>query len=326
MKKSLRITLIVIVAIVLAAVAFFFNRYLLDKEPQGLISSNARLQMQRLDVAGLYAGKVEEIHVQEGDYVKKGQVLVSLESDQYNNKLKGAEAQKQSAQSAVRQAQSQVAAEQEQLNIAQLELKDARALHKDNLVSNSELQHRRMAVAARTAAVQAAKAAEERAKAAVEQAQAQTDAISSSSNSLDIAAPVDGVIQYRYAQLGNVIAAGHPVVSMLNPTDTKITIYLSTKYVSSVHLGDEGRLKLDGTDSVWPVKVSFIADDSQFTPKYVETAEERQKMTYRVELTVPSDIAKKYTGHLKSGMTAQVWLKEKDKQWPETLSIKLPQQ
>ena len=52
-------------------------------------------------------------------------------------------------------------------------------------------------------------------------------------------------------------------------------------------MGDEARIKLDGVDAVFPAKISFIATEAQFTPKNVETANERAKLMFKVKLRIP---------------------------------------
>ncbi|WP_028357097.1 HlyD family secretion protein [Brackiella oedipodis] len=323
MKKPWLI-LIVVVVVIAGVAAYFYNRHLQNKTPEGVLTSNGRLQMQRVDVGGLYAGKVSEVLVQEGDIVKKDQDLVRLQSDQYKNQENGANAQLQAAKENVSQADAQIKAETEQLNIAQLELKDARALYRDHLISASELKHRQMAVAARQAALQAAKAQKQQAHASVDGAQAQLDAATSSTNDLLIKAPIAGRVEYRYAEPGNVVAAGHPVVSLLNPANVKMAIYLATENSAKLQYGQEARIQLDGIDAVWPAHVSFISGRAQFTPKYVETSNERKKMMYRVEVKIPAETALKYSQLLKSGMTGEVWLKTTAQDWPADLAIKLP--
>ena len=83
---------------------------------------------------------------------------------------------------------------------------------------------------------------------------------------------------------------------------------------------------MDGLDAVFPAKVTYIASEAQFTPKFVETAEERTKLMFRVKLQIPADVAAKYQGYLKGGMTATGFVRTDAKlAWPADLQTRLPQ-
>lgn len=322
MKKSwIAIPLLLVVA---GAGAYYYNQQQLNREPEGLARSNGRLQLERIDVAGLFAGRVEEVFVREGDKVTKDANLVTLSSDQYDSQLEAAIAQRNQAEQAVSQAEAEIKAHQEQLRLAQVELDNARALRRDNLISATELNKRTIAVNAQQAAVEATQAAKGQAEAAVLQADAQIKASQATTRDLVIKAPIDGLVEYRFAQPGNVIAAGHPVVSLLDPADTRMYLFLPTASISQIGLGDEARIRLDGQDFIWPATISFISAQAQFTPKTVETSEERQKLTYRVELRIPAEVAVAHQNYLKSGLTGVGYVKTTAEQWPAELEVQLP--
>lgn len=83
---------------------------------------------------------------------------------------------------------------------------------------------------------------------------------------------------------------------------------------------------LDGLNAVFPAKIKFIADQAQFTPKYVETADEREKLMYKVKLAIPSEIALRYNQLLKGGMTGNGYVRLNSRaNWPKQWAIQLPQ-
>ena len=82
---------------------------------------------------------------------------------------------------------------------------------------------------------------------------------------------------------------------------------------------------LDGIEAVFPAKVSFVASQSQFTPKSVETKNEREKMMYRVKLSIDPSVASRYQTLLKGGMTAQGYVQlDTQRAWDSKLTVKLP--
>ncbi|MDO5666592.1 MAG: HlyD family efflux transporter periplasmic adaptor subunit [Alcaligenaceae bacterium] len=322
MKKSWLFILVLLIAA--GGGAYYYNQQQLDREPEGLARSNGRLQLERVDVAGLFAGRVENVYVREGDKVQKDAELVSLSSDQYDSQLDAAIAQRTQAEKAVAQAEAEIKARQEQLRLAQVELSNANTLRRDRLISATELNKRQIAVSAQQAAVEAAEAGKAQAEAAVMQAQAQIDASRATTRDLVIKAPIDGTVEYRFAHPGNVVAAGHPVVSLLDPSDTRMFIYLPTEVIGQITLGEEARLQLDGQHYIWPAYISFISAQAQFTPKTVETTEERQKLMYRVELRIPSETAIAHQDYLKSGLTGMGYVKTGAEHWPTELEVTLP--
>ncbi len=96
-----------------------------------------------------------------------------------------------------------------------------------------------------------------------------------------------------------------------------MVIFLPTADAGRVELGSEARIVLDSADSVIPATVSFVAADAQFTPKYVETADEREKMMYRIKLHVDPQLVESHRGYIKAGMTGNAYVKIRaDMPWP----------
>ena len=92
-------------------------------------------------------------------------------------------------------------------------------------------------------------------------------------------------MQYRLARAGEVVAAGQRVLTILDLNDVYMTIYLPADEAGKLTLGDEARTILDPLPQyVLPNTISFVATEAQFTPKSVETAEEREKLMFRVKL------------------------------------------
>jgi len=90
-------------------------------------------------------------------------------------------------------------------------------------------------------------------------------------------------VQYRLARAGEVIAPGQRVLTILDLKDVYMTIYLPANAAGKLMIGDEARTILDPVpEYVFPSTISFVATEAQFTPKSVETAEEREKLMFRV--------------------------------------------
>ena len=115
---------------------------------------------------------------------------------------------------------------------------------------------------------------------------------STGSTSLDntLVAPRDGRIQYRVANVGEVLPAGGKVFTMLDTSYVYMDIYLPTADAGRVRLGSDARIVLDAyPDRPIPAKVVFIASQAQFTPKTVETKDERDKLMFRIRVRIDPD-------------------------------------
>lgn len=319
-------SLLGVVAISIIGFAVWKNFNLQANKMDGIASINGRLELKRLDIATLYAGRVEEILVQEGDDVAINQNLARLSSSISQTQVDAALAQKKRAQDSVTRAMAEINVQQQQAKVAKLELDNATKLRRDNLISGSELERRQANYQAALAAVDTANAAKAEAEAVVAQAQAQLENAQSQNEDMMIKAPKAGWVEYQIAEVGNVLPVGGKVVSLLDPTDTYINVFLTADQMNQVKVGDDARIVVDGMNAIFPAKITFVSGDAQFTPKSVETTEERAKLMFKVKLQVPVDVALQYKRLLKGGMTALGYVKyDQQAQWPEGLNVKLPQ-
>ncbi|MGR6981100.1 HlyD family secretion protein [Testudinibacter sp. P27/CKL/0425] len=322
MKKVLFVLLIA----ALVGAAVWFTQQDSESSYPDIASVNGRLELARMDVASLYAGRVESIAVAEGQSIEKNALLAVLSSNTVQAQLSAAQAQQAQAEQAVNRAQAQIEAQQQQLKVAEMDLQNAQKMRHDNLISKSELEKRQAERDAANAALQAVIAAKREAEAGVAQAKAQVEQASSVDQDMEVRAPQAGRVEYKIAEVGNVIPAGGKVVSLLNLDDVSMNLFFSAPTVNNIALNSEARIVLDGTDTVWPATVSYIAADAQFTPKYVETAEEREKLVFKVKLQISSQLAQQYSDYLRGGMTGNGYvLTDKNAEWPEALQPKLPQ-
>ena len=357
MKKNTAMKKVVSIAVItaLAAGGFWYYRQHHNGElPEWIAQYNGRLELNPIDLATLYPGRVKAMPAEEGAEVKAGDVLAELSSETSGSRLEeaqAAEARQQEAVSRARAAEAQmkqtvaraqanVAASRQQQRVAKMELDNARKLFADQLVSQSEVTKRQADYERAAAAVKAAEAARDEAqatvaqsaaaqaeaKAAVAQAKAAVKSASSANDDMNIRAPISGRVEYKIAEVGNVVASGSKVVSLLDPNDVSMNIFLPTGSISRLKVNDDARIRLDGIDAVFPAKIQFIATDAQFTPKAVETIDERAKLMFKVKLRIPRETAAKYNRLLKGGMTGNGFVKTDGKAaWPSELAVKLPQ-
>ena len=102
-----------------------------------------------------------------------------------------------------------------------------------------------------------------------------------------------------------------------------MVVFLPGEAAGKLKVGDEARISLDAFgQAVFPATVSFVSPEAQFTPKFVETASQREKLVYRVKLKLPVSTAKTYEGQLKAGSTGNGFVRtDSTKPWPSRLSL-----
>lgn len=191
--------------------------------------------------------------------------------------------------------------------------------------AQSGIAEAKAAVAEAQAGINQAQAGIEQAQAGINQAQSQINRVKSIQSDMYVRAPQAGRVEYRIVEVGNVIAPGSKVVTLVDPNDVYLEIFLPTDSSNQVQIGSPARIVLDGIKAVFPAKVSFVANQSQFTPKSVETKNEREKMMYRVKLSLDPQVASRYQTLLKGGMTAQGYVQlDPSKAWSKDLEVNMP--
>lgn len=294
--------------------------------PPGLATANGRVEVERIDIASKLPGRVLEIGVREGDGVAKGAVVARMDKAELAAQRAAAAAAVRRAEQAILQAEAQVAVRQAEYRLSGVELKRGMDLARTSAVPASEVDRRKAQNDVDAATLQAARANVGDAQAALEAAKAQLLQVETNLAETDLTSPVAGRIEYRLAHPGEVLAAGGRVATLLDLSDVFMTVFLPTGQTGRVAHGSDARIVLDAApDYVIPAKVSFVAAEAQFTPKAVETADEREKLMYRVKLSIDPALLTTYRDYVRAGLTGQAYVQlDPAARWPDRLAPKLP--
>lgn len=150
--------------------------------------------------------------------------------------------------------------------------------------------------------VDQAQAAVEQAQKGIEQAEANMNLIDTQLAERTVTAPTDGVVLVRSIDVGEVIQAGMPALTIGQLNSLKVTVYIPETQYGQLRLGQEATLQVDSFPGAsFAATVTRIADKAEFTPRNVQTQEGRQTTVYRIELTVNNP-----DGKLKPGMPVDV--------------------
>ncbi|MEN5313741.1 HlyD family secretion protein [Pseudomonas koreensis] len=284
---------------------------------EGLSMGNGRLEATEVQIASKTPGRLAEVLVDEGDKVNKGQLLARMDTRTLEAQRNQAEAEVLRARENLNAAQANVQLRQSELLLAQQELGRSQSLFKHGYVSAQIIDQLQSRIGTGNAAVTAARAQVSAVSAAIGAAQAQVAQLTSEIDDSQLRAPIDGVIQLRMAEPGEVLGAGGRVLLLIDPNDQYMNLYLSASVAGRLTVGDEARVLLDALpDKPLPAKISFVAGKSQFTPKEVETRDERQKLVFRVKLrlTQPSAVPQ-----AKPGMPGAGYVRTAPIAWPANL-------
>ena len=106
-----------------------------------------------------------------------------------------------------------------------------------------------------------------------------------------------------------------------------MTFFVPEAVAGRLAIGSEVRLVLDAAPQyVLPATVSYVASTAQFTPKTVETADERQKMMFRVKARLDRALLERHLAQVKTGLPGVAWVRsDPGASWPATLAVKVPQ-
>jgi HlyD family secretion protein len=347
---------LVAVAAMTAGIAYFTWQFLQPaKLPDGFARSNGRIEAVEIDIATKTAGRLKEVLVDEGDFVSAGQTLARMDTDVLAALMREAEADHRrsktsvdAAKSSVQQRESEkaaglavVAQRTVELDLARKQKDRTDKLAITGAVTAEERDERQASyfgaeaalktaeanVSATDAAIATAKSQVTQAEAAVDATQSRIERLQVDIEDSTLKAPRDGRVQYRIAQPGEVLGAGGKVLNMVDLGDVYMTFFLPTAEAGRVRMGTEVHLVMDAAPQyVIPATVSYVADVAQFTPKTVETYEERQKLMFRVKARIALELLQKYIKSVKTGLpgTAYVQLDSKA-EWPDDLQVRLPE-
>ncbi|MBF6040505.1 MULTISPECIES: HlyD family secretion protein [Pseudomonas] len=306
-----------LVILLLGAGGFGYWKSMHDRLPEGLYVGNGRLEATEVQIASKTPGRLAEVLVDEGDKVSKGQLLARMDTRTLEAQRNQAEAEVLRARENLTAAQANVQLRLSEQLLAQQELSRSETLFKHGFVSGQIIDQQQARIGTGNAAVAAARAQESAVGAAIGAAQAQVAQLNSEIDDSSLRAPIDGVIQLRMAEPGEVLGAGGRVLVLIDPNDQYMNLYLPTSVTGRLAVGDEARILLDALpDRPLPAKVSFVAAKSQFTPKEVETRDERQKLVFRVKLRLTDPGA---MPQAKPGMPGAGYVRTAPVGWPANL-------
>lgn len=252
-------------------------------------------------------GRIVALSFAEGDRLEKGEVVGFIDSMQVFLQKNELIKRKANAQSKLVDINRQLASQYAQLKTLQKDYERYRALEAKDAGTKKQVDDAASQIAVLEREIAAKKQTYERNNAGIEAEMAMYDVqIAQKKDLLDkcrITAPLDGLVLTKFAEEGEMATAGKSVLKMADMDNVYVRAYVTTLQLSDVKIGDAVDVAVeDGTADArhYEGRVTWISDEAEFTPKNIQTKDERADLVYAVKVSVPND------GYLKIGMYAYI--------------------
>lgn len=253
------------------------------------------VEIREVRLSPLASGRLQRLLKDEGDSVRAGDTVAVLEQPGLAALIEQRRALAEAA--SIRTAE--IGAAQADSQRAANDLARARVLAGQGIASAQELERLQAAAAAAAARLQAVRASVRESQAA----RAAAEATASVLDQLVLVSPADGIVLTRFAERGEVIAAGVPVVSVGLVRTPWVRAYVGERFVTRLKTGQDVRIRVDGSDSAFAGRISEIAPRAEFTPRAALTERERADLVFGIKVTINGTAG---GGRLKAGMPVQV--------------------
>ena len=294
-----------------------------DKQ-EGRIEASGTLEAVLVRVAPLASGQIVRLNVREGEDVAKGDVIAVIDDRHIKAQIAQAEAALQAADAALRLVKKGV--RREDINALQEQVRQAREayeqavrerdrakrLFEQKAIPQKTYEDAETLVAVREAGLRAAQELFKKARTGarqeeIEMARAQRNQAEAALNLLKerlkdytVYAPISGTVIQKYVEEGETVGQGQPICTLADLSVLELKVYVKEKDLGRIRLGQDVKVFVDAfEDRAFHGKITYISSQAEFTPKNIQTKEERVKTVYAVKVMVENK-----EGILKIGMPA----------------------
>lgn len=274
MKKNIK-AIILLIIIAIAAGTFFY----VQKERDGrgkVIKVSGNIEGNEVRLAFRVGGQIEQLLVDEGDVLKTGDIVARLNTDELT-KIRD-------------EAAASLKLAEYQYKLDKLDYERAENLYQAGAIS---MQKRDAALTTKDTDT-----------ANIEQLKASLALAEVRLGWADLASPLNGYITMKSSLQGEVVQDGTPVFTVVDLNDLWVTAYINENDLGRVKLGQKAYVETDSYPGKrYDGRISFISSQTEFTPKYIQTTQERVKYVYRIKVHVDNSSL-----DLKPGMPADAYI------------------
>ncbi|MCX7945243.1 MAG: efflux RND transporter periplasmic adaptor subunit [Deltaproteobacteria bacterium] len=310
----------------------FFSLAQCKKENPDVISASGILDSTQIRISSKLGGKILKMYADEGRKIKKGDILFETDCEELRLQLLQAETNlmiaknqyslviKGARREDIEQVKYSIDILETNLLIAKNDFERAKRLFEANAISQKTLEEAELKVKVIEKQIEASKQNYQKVKniSRAEEIEAARLRIESSNIAIDIlkermsdctvTSPVDGTITKKIFNEGELIAPGSPVYLITDTSKIFLKIYLPEKEIFRIKIGDKAIIKTDADIGEFQGVVTYISDEAEFTPKTIQTKDERTKLVFMVKIEIDN-----VDGRLKSGLPADAYFNLKNR-------------
>ncbi len=249
-------------------------------------------------------GKLEYLNVEEGQVLEKGTAVGLVDTLQLYLNKQQLLAQKETVASKSGGVWSQVSVLNQQLQTAKTEQERIQNMFAENAATKRQLDQANSQVDVLKKQIQNVETQNAPIVNEVKSIDAKVAQIEEQIAKSKITNPIKGTVLTKYAEPGEIVSFGKPLYKIADLEEMTLRVYVSETQLPNIKIGQEVTVKIDSGEEMKDYKgtISWISASAEFTPKIIQTKEERVNLVYAVKVTVKND------GSLKIGMPAEMWI------------------
>jgi HlyD family secretion protein len=250
-------------------------------------------------------GEIEYLKLEEGDVLEPNNQVGLIDTTQLHFNKQQLIASKSTVYSKSENVLSQIKVLQEQLKTTLIEKKRIQNMFAENAATKRQVDEIDGKVSVIQEQIKSVQTQNAPIVNEVKSIDVQIEKINDQIEKSKIINPIKGTVLSKYAEPNEVTAFGKPIYKIADISEMTLRVYISETQLSNIKIGQNVTVKIDSENEMksFPGTISWIASSAEFTPKVIQTKEERVNLVYAVKVNVKND------GSLKIGMPAEMWIK-----------------
>jgi HlyD family secretion protein len=251
-------------------------------------------------------GKLQYLNVEEGQVLEKGTTIALVDTVQAYLSKQQLLASKETVASKSGGVWSQVSVLNQQLQTAKTEQERIQNMFAENAATKRQLDQANSQVDVLKKQIQNVETQNAPIVNEVKSIDAKVAQIEEQIAKSKITNPIKGTVLTKYAEPGEIVSFGKPLYKIANLEEMTLRVYVSETQLPNIKIGQEVTVKIDSGEAMkdYTGTISWISASAEFTPKIIQTKEERVNLVYAVKIIVKND------GSLKIGMPAEMWISQ----------------
>lgn len=301
------------ISFVLIAVMVLLTTGCGNNHESNSLEASGTIESVNVTISSKTSGQIKQLYFNEGDRVKKGDLLVEIDHDLLDIQLRQSEAGVDLANAQlkllrsgarkedIRQSEELVKQGKVNLDLAKLDRDRAEELYRqdagtEKLYDDSKARYE-LALAQYNSARENLQKVKsiirpeeiESAQANLKKAISAVDMLKKNIEDCRIYSPIDGFVSKKFVEAGEMIAPTGSLLRISNLETVNLVIYIPETELGKVKLGQNAEIKIDAfKDKTYTGKIIFISPEAEFTPKNIQTPDERTKLVFAVKIEIPN--------------------------------------